>query len=192
MKRILVILLVVFQWHAIAANQIDSTIVQKVDSMVAKVKSIWYTDLDSAKLMTNQLLEFSRENNYKKGEARAYNVFGVIYDIHGNLDQSIAYYKKSFEIFLELDDGLGLADTQYNMALLLQNDEQFEEALEYVQKARQYYISQELKSKIAMSTMTLGNLYLTNNKSLEEAIEKMKEAEQIAEEINDTLMISYD
>jgi len=164
--------------------------IQKIAKLEKIVKSIWYTNLDSAKLLSNNILSLSQKNNYLKGEAKAYNLFGVIYDIQGNFDQSINYYKKAGAIFLEIDDKQGLAITEYHMALVLQNDEQFSEALNYVEKAREYYEKQDLKAELAKSIMTIGNLYLTNNKGLENAIHKMKEAELIAQGINDTILIA--
>lgn len=169
----------------------DSLFVHRVDSIVENVKSIWYTNTDSAKTLAISLLKYTQESHYLRGEAQSYDLLGVVYDILGNYDESLTAYKSAFELFLKLDDETGLADCQYHMGLVLQNDEQFKDALNYVEKAHDFYSKNELLSKLAKSSMTIGNLYLTNGKSLDEAIEKMKEAEIISREIKDTTLISY-
>ena len=77
------------------------------------------------------------------------------------------------------------------MGLLLQDDKQFAEALKLVSQAYKYYLDTGIRSKIAMSSMTLGNLYLTNGRGLEAALGKMEESTFISREDNDILMLSY-
>ena len=58
-----------------------------------------------------------------------YNVLGVAYDIKGDYHQSLSAYKIAVDIFREVGDLKGMASCQYNMGLVLQNDEQFAEGI---------------------------------------------------------------
>jgi tetratricopeptide (TPR) repeat protein len=194
MKKILIaLILVIVGGRCVCQGNevIDPLITKKVDSLVLYTKSIWYNDTDAAKEVAAEVLHTSRAHSYEKGEARGYNLYGVIYDILGDYDKSLTYYKESFEIFLALGDSLGLADCQYNIGVVLQNDEQFSEALRYVENAYSYYLTTDLQSKIAMSSMTLGNLYLNNDRNFDEGLKKIKSAVEIAAASKDTTMLCY-
>lgn len=169
----------------------NDAIEKKIDSLVQYTKSIWYSEAEEALQTADIVLALSREHNYLKGEARGNNLLGVIYSIKGDFAQSMLYYKKGADLFREIGDFPGIASCQYNMGLLLQDDEQFEEALKYVNEAYSYHLESGNRYDIAMAGMTLGNLYLTNNKGLNAAIEKMQESAEISRVDKDTLMLCY-
>lgn len=169
----------------------EGTVSNTVDSLVTYAKSIWYKDTDSVIVLVDYIKKYSEENGYRKGVAQAYNVLGVAHDIKGDYHQSLNAYKIAVDIFREVGDLKGMASCQYNMGLVLQNDEQFAEALVYVQQAYDYYSSQDLRRDMAMSLMTIGNLYLTNNKPFQDAIAKMKESANISIASGDSAMLCY-
>ena len=144
----------------------NGAIEKKIDSLIQYTKSIWYSDAEEALQMADIVLALSREHDYLKGEASGNNLLGVIYSIKGDFAQSMLYYKKGADLFREIADFPGIASCQYNMGLLLQDDGQYQEALKYVNEAYSYHLESGNRYDIAMAGMTLGNLYLTNNKGL--------------------------
>jgi tetratricopeptide (TPR) repeat protein len=186
-----IIISVIFIGFLLTGQAQNESLEKKIDSLVQYTRSIWYTDTDGAMQMANHVLDISKKQNYRIGEASGHNLLGVVYSNRGDFAESMINYKKGSDIFKELGDYSGFAKCQYNIGLLLQDDKQFEKALEHVNEAYLSYLKSGVRQDIAMGAMTLGNLYLTNHKGLDAAIAKMKESAAISRADGDTLMLCY-
>ena len=72
-KKVLLVSILFILWGKLYSQNgdQDSTVANAVDSLVSYAKSIWYKDTDSAIVMVDYIRQYSEENNYRKGVARA-------------------------------------------------------------------------------------------------------------------------
>ncbi|MEO9741247.1 MAG: histidine kinase [Ekhidna sp.] len=169
---------------------VDSTIIKKTDSLVRLAYSLWDVNLDSAETIAKYMLSYSEKNKHLRGIGQAYSTLGTIYQMKGDQVQCLIYYKKTAAIFEELGHELFLANVSYNIGVILIDDQEFEEALPYMQKAHELYlIHDKKKSGLGHTYMSIGSLYEKLNKPLTEVLDQFKEAEMIALSKNDTLLL---
>ncbi len=117
----------------------------------------------------------------------AYNNFGVLHEMDGNIDSALYYYNKSLEIVTELKDSLGLPYTLNNIAgaYVIQGD--FEKALPYYNEA--YKIRQQRKdvNGLAENETYFGDFYFKQEK-YQQAIPYYQKAFQLCQQINYTYL----
>jgi tetratricopeptide (TPR) repeat protein len=80
----------------------QDTVRIKILSEIAFVYS--YANPDTSIILAENIIEESKELDFKKGVAAAYHVKGHAYYVQSNMLESIKYYKKSIEISTEIED----------------------------------------------------------------------------------------
>ena len=127
-----------------------------------------------------------------KGIDRAYILrkIGTIHHYNANLNEALVYYQRSLEIYKELDNKEGIAQSLINIGVICENWEDYAEALVYYQRSLE--INKELDNKfdIALSLNNIGYIY---NKTNDQMLAKnyLERSIKIAEELESTPLLCY-
>jgi class 3 adenylate cyclase/Tfp pilus assembly protein PilF len=110
---------------------------------------------------------------------------GVIHHYNANLKEALEYYQRALEIYKELDNKEGIAQSLINIGVICENWEDFAEALEYYQRSLE--INKELDNKkgIARSLISIGNLSCDA-----EALEYFQRSLEISKELDNKELIA--
>lgn len=144
---------------------------------------------------TKKAIELRKENlsiQLKKGSLRgldvAYSSIGEVYDLQGNPDIALKYFKKSVELLtkepnLDTDLKIGLSFTYRDIAEIYASENDYKTATNYIHKALK--ISKELNFKPGNYScyQTLGT-YAYKQAHYDTAIEYYNKAEIINKELN--------
>lgn len=77
---------------------------------------------------------FKKSNN--KGKlAQCYTAIGIVYWYQGVTEKAIYYYKKNIALSIEINDENGLAASYGNLAIIFDENKDFENALQYYNSA---------------------------------------------------------
>lgn len=124
-------------------------------------------DLKQAAFYTNKQLEISRQINYKKGIALAYNNLGSIYDSQSDRVKAIKYYKESLKVSEEIGDKFAQADAYGNIGNVYGSQANFTESLKYMLKSLEISKSINDKYGIAGAYNNIGVLQMSQNNYVE-------------------------
>ena len=96
-----------------------------------------------------------------KGIDRAYILrkIGTIHHYNANLNEALVYYQRSLEIYKELDNKEGIAQSLINIGVICENWEDYAEALVYYQRSLEINKELDNKNGIAKSLNSIGNIY---------------------------------
>ncbi len=116
-----------------------------------------HTDEASSRLQ--EAVSLAQQLNYKKGEAIAWNGFGVVEEVRGNLAQAEVFYKKALDIRRKLGDLRELSSSLNNLGVLNEMAGRFDSALVFHRENLQ--IQQQLRDtvKIARALFNLAAAY---------------------------------
>jgi signal transduction histidine kinase len=88
-----------------------------------------YSDIVLAKKQAFGAMQLAKKINYQIGLAGAYNRIGVVYDVSGNFDSALCFYKKSYVLNLELKNQKGQGSALSNIGLTYWNKGDYHNAL---------------------------------------------------------------
>lgn len=128
----------------------------------------------------------SRKLNYSSGISNASNIRGVCYDVIGNYDSSLFYYKQALSSSPVKSHETFLAGVYSNIGLVYWNLDNYTEALENFNKAK--HLVEQTKSKKFLAAI-LGNTGLIYHdvKDYEQSNAFFKEAISVYQQQKDTL-----
>lgn len=109
---------------------------------------------------------------------------GLIYRRQGNLDQALAYARKTLAIFEEIDDKFGIANLQNNLGVIYKAQGLNEQALEWFQKALHGYEALKNTPGVARSFNNIGDTYRQQGR-YDEALEALQKGFKIREQGRD-------
>jgi len=134
--------------------------------------------------LSNEAIELSTKNNYKKGLSSAYNNIGNVYRLQGKYKEALEYLQKALAIDHEIGDKSSEALSLNNIGNIFISQGVYEKALEYYFKS--LAIRQEINDKngIAISFNNIGLAY-KNQGNYDKALEYYENSYQIFKEIND-------
>ncbi|MFN4234852.1 MAG: tetratricopeptide repeat protein [Bacteroidia bacterium] len=175
-------------------NHADTTKINILFQLVENINddNIWPNYNNQAYSLSIKLLKTS-DNNIKlfaqKAIADYFNNKGYLYKIRGNTKKAIQYYLKSLTISNKLNYTYGEASSSINLATLLSQQKQFDEANNYYLKAIELANKLNNKSLEAICLQSIGGVYYNklNYDSCELYLFKSK---QLFEEIKDTNRIA--
>ncbi len=90
---------------------------------------------DSARFFLDSALHLAQSIHFKKGEGDALNYRGVVEDIHGQTDQTVAYFQAALNIRRELGDSAGVASLYNNLGNVEEYRGDYIQALDYYQNS---------------------------------------------------------
>ena len=94
-----------------------------------------FEEPESARQYLAQALQLAQQLNFTKGKGTAYNIMGVVEDIHGNSKAAIEYFQKALEIRQALGDRKGVASLFNNIGNLRENQGDYLAALKNYQES---------------------------------------------------------
>lgn len=111
------------------------------------------------------------------------SVGSLYYDLK-NYEQASKYYTLSLELYQRIDDGLGIANSLYNLGLCYYETKSYNAAQEYLLKAKAKYEEMRDKENIMYSLINLALVQWQGANNFAEAEKLMNEALTLAKESN--------
>jgi len=171
---------------------IDSMLINKADSLVGVSNDLLnasYTD--SARQIADYVLHLSMKSNYGTGIGQAYVAIANIYGMNGDNGKDIEYSKLAADLFEKSAAYRKLAIVHYNMGGTLYNDGQYEAALEYSGKAKEYFLKVNDRAMLIQVNGNTAAMYIKMKKPLEQILSILGEAEEMAREDSNMQMLCH-
>jgi len=139
---------------------------------------------DKAIAYSNESIQLSNANNFKKGISPAYNNIGNVYRLQGKYKEALAYLQKALIIDHEMGDKSSEALSLNNIGNIYISQGAYDKSLQFYFKS--LALRQEINDKngIAISFNNIGLAY-KNQGSYDKALEYYENSYQIFKEIND-------
>ena len=109
-------------------------------------------DADRARQYLAEATKLSRQINYTRGEAQAYNNLGVVEDIDGRYDEATASYTKALELRKALNDRKGIASLYNNIGNIQESQGAYEDALENFRQS--LFIREQLRDTMRIARVS--------------------------------------
>lgn len=146
---------------SLARATTDTTRVNLMNEIAWELK---IEDPETARHTLQDAICLARQSGFRKGEATAFNYFGVLENIHGRPADAIRYFTYALEVRRELDDQLGVASLYNNLGNIqvrqgehLRALEQFQESLRIVELLADSQRIARANYQIALAHSELGN-----------------------------------
>ncbi|RMB58512.1 hypothetical protein EAX61_09405 [Dokdonia sinensis] len=136
---------------------------------------------DSSYFYNEKAMTLAKEHNITKEIARSYFNFGMIQDVLGDYGGALENYLEAQSLFYILDDPVNLSVVNSSIAAMYFNKKQYNEAIDYYQKAIKISIAQNDTIGMIIDYLNVGeseyklDKYLDSKVHLEYALELMKE-----------------
>ena len=201
MNRVLIFLTLMLMGFANAQTKLDSLYsvwedkTQADSSRVNAFKDyIWdgylFSQPDSALVLAETLIEFSRSKDYKLGSALALRIQGISYAVKSDYPKALDYLQRSLKILEDMGDKRGIAGSLGNIGIIYDNQGNYSKALEYYQRSLK--IKEEIGDKkrgIASSLGNIGTIY-DNQGDYPKALDYFQRSLKILEDIGDKQGVS--
>ncbi len=168
-------------------SQQDTSIINRLNDMA--LEFVYAGEYDSCFNNASNACLRAKKLGYRKGEARAINIFGLIDQVNLKFPEALKKYYAAIKIQQEIDDKLGLGTSWYNIGNVYYKTGEFSNALKY------YFISLDIRKSIsdkhglANSYNNIGMVY-TQLGDYSEAIKNYLTSLKIAEEIADEKIVA--
>lgn len=142
------------------------------------------TDLDSARITGNDLLNLALESGNVRMEATAHRLIGNTYAVQGRFPQARDAFFKSHNLLLAIDDRKGLATTYSNIGTVFYEMGNYVQAQAYLLQGLK--LAEGLNDEPAMSRAlnNLGNLHYEQGDN-EQALEYYNQSLSLKEKLGD-------
>ncbi|UOB16693.1 tetratricopeptide repeat protein [Abyssalbus ytuae] len=141
---------------------------EKVDLLNEIGYEYWIINPNESVKYGNQALELSEQLNYKSGLARSKRIIGVAHWAQGNLNSGLQYLMESHEVYSNLKDAEGQANTMLNIGMIYADLDLYEMAFRNYNEAINKFTSLNLNSRIATAYTKMAGIFINQGK-LEEA-----------------------
>lgn len=168
------------------SQKIDSALAEQTEELIQIANQYLYSNTDTAKLLAEKALQMAEGNSYSFGKANAYNILGVVYDLNGEFGQSFSYHKQAIDLYQEVGNGRGMANSQANMSVLLKQHGRYEEALGYMESSSAFYFQDQDTIRACASLISIGNLLSELGEDIEVVQAKFDEALVGLQAVQDT------
>lgn len=139
-------------------------------------------NVDEGLKFGQQSLDLSQKLKWKKGEARAFNILGIIARTKDDSKMAMEYYQKALEINESIDNKQGVARNLGNIGQICIDKSDFPKAVEYLEKALKIERELDNKSGIAGNITNIGSIYFQQS-NYSEALKCFLDALKNYEEI---------
>ncbi len=125
-----------------------------------------YRDIDYDKSLENfdKSLKIARKLEIKDLIAGLYLNIGTVNQRKKKYDIALNYYKQSLLMFQQLNNSIGVLQSQQNLGLIYLNLNELEKAEKYLIDAREKAYKNSLNNSIANLNLTLSSVYITQKK----------------------------
>lgn len=126
-KKLLIVLILIFELSVDLKGITADT--AKVNTLNDACFENLYSDIALAKRQAFESMSLAQAIGFKKGLAGAFNRVGVVYDVSGNYDSALYFYKKAYVLNLELNNLKGQGSALSNIGLTYWNKGDYNNAL---------------------------------------------------------------
>lgn len=141
------------------------------------------------KAMAEEVIEISREINYRKGEASGIRSVGVYYLYNGNYDEAIKYVYDALRLFEKIPDLKGMGSCYQTIGSIHRQRSDFEKSKEFYEKAITVFQNINNEKDLANTYNSLGVLHLSFSK-FDEALTYIFKSLEIRKKTNDLFGLS--
>ena len=117
-----------------------------------------------SKSQYQEALKYALLSDYKKGQARAYNGIGMIYELQGNNSNALDAHLNALQILKDIGYKKGMAASYNNIANIYLNQENYSSALAYYEKALAIDLEEGDQYSSALVYNNIGNIYRSEKK----------------------------
>ncbi|WP_166666214.1 hybrid sensor histidine kinase/response regulator transcription factor [Myroides indicus] len=128
--------------------------------------------------------ELSEKLDFKKGEANAYNILGIIYAYKSNYPEALKNFSESLKQWQKIGNKKGVANSYNHIGSIYESQGNYPEALKNYFSSLKIYEEILDKEGIAMSYNGIGIVYRKQDK-IPEAFKNYSKALKIYEDIGD-------
>ena len=171
------------QFHFIkASNDIENKNI-KAEGLIKYGEILFRKgSLEESLIIFKKALNFSKENNLKKEEARALNDIGLIYYDYDKLDFAYENFNSSLRIRKDINDVEGTTITNNNIANVFTEKKEFEKAIEIHNENIEIAIQNNDNISLCLFYFNISNV-LRGQKKHKEALEKLDITFNLSKEI---------
>lgn len=147
---------------------LELSISEKIDSLLSIAEE--HTDnsnLDSSILFAQYAFQYSKENDYKIGQAQAEYSMGYTYDINGQLESALEHYELARIFFSDVDDKVEVANCMNAKGVAAYFMGDFELALQYYIPTIEYCEKNSIDNVLANVLNNTGVIYRITDKQNE-------------------------
>jgi adenylate cyclase len=146
----------------------------------------FYSQPDSAILLTDQLYKFTEDVDYKIGMVDALKMMGYIYFRIGNYPKAFASYRKGLNISEKIDYKRGTAYILLRTGYIYHDNEDIISALNYYQKSLKVF--EEIDDLVGISSVynEFGSIYL-DKKEYTKSLDYYQKSLAITDELDDEI-----
>ena len=188
-----ILILVLFLVHSayfLRSNK-DIEKIEKIDSLIRVGRDLAFIEKStSADLATKALIE-SLEINYRKGQADAYRLNSIVTYMGKDYLTSIEYLELSIELFREIKDSMGLADTDISYGHIYRDLNQLNRSEFHFKQAYEFFKRNNIPDRLSVAEYNYANILFENGKTKksQEILDSLNEHEDFKK--NKSLYIFY-
>lgn len=172
---------------ALKSKQQDTGMINNLNGIAFEY--IYLGECDSSFSNASRAYSLAKKTRYKKGEARAINIFGLIHQVKSEFPEALKKCYEAIKIQKEIDDKVGLANSWHNIGFIYYKTGDFSNALKY------YFISLDIRKRnsdehgLAYSYNNIGMAYMQLG-NYSEAIKSYLLSLKISEKLSDERIIA--
>jgi len=142
---------------ALKTSKEDTTKINILNSICREQKNIG--DFEKANQYGNQALLLAKRLSFKKGEAKAYNNLGIIFESQGDAENALKNYMIALKIREEISDINGISGSYNNIGNIYYGQGNYSAALKNYYSSLLKRTEMGDKNGMAMAYMNIGNVY---------------------------------
>ncbi len=129
----------------------------KVENLLAISREYHLSDISLSEKYANEARQISKAIGYSKGEAYAYKALGIVEDIRGNYELSLAQSQESVALAQEINDSVLLSDNFNNIGLYYQRSHDLITSLEYLNLSLKFHNNKRPKYKLGYTYLNIAH-----------------------------------
>jgi tetratricopeptide (TPR) repeat protein len=134
--------------------------------------------------VTKELLDLGLRENNRDAIAEAYNYMGISSALNGDIRGSIAYFKKTLDMNIEIQDSSAVSNMMENIGMVYQDMAMYDSAMHYYMGSMR--IREEMKHKRLFNTYTDIAILYRNIKDVVNLEKYLLKAQDILKSTADT------
>lgn len=158
---------------------------EKIEALLNQAQKLLPAKPDSSILIANLILELSKQENYKTGQAKAHQLIGSVFYHQGVYHEALIHLQQAEILLKDIGNEPGIAKNHGQLGLLYATIKQPELAHKYQEEALKIYEKMGDKKGLAYAYGNLGRLYEKKQQYVQ-AINYQEKALNFYTEINDS------
>jgi len=170
--------------HLLASPSNDSS-EEKIEVLLKQAEALLPVKPDSSILIADHILELSKQESYKTGQAKAHQLIGSVFYHQGVYHEALIHLQQAEVLLKDIGNESRIAENHGQLGLLYATIKQPELAHKYQEEALKIYEKLGDKKGLAYAYGNLGRLYEKKQQYVQ-AINYQEKALNFYTEINDS------